>query len=170
MSQIYVANGTLQNRDFNYRIKGVDTPRMVKIRAGGQAVLPDNLDGLELQDVIEQLTRAGAVPQSETSNIVLTKALIFDVRKNPIDPDRIQEALEKDEAARQETAAQKMEEAGLAAFNNADAQNPGKVLETSVEIVEVTDKGKTKDGVNAEFVVSKSPKRRAGKKRTETKN
>jgi hypothetical protein len=110
------------------------------------------------------------VPQSETSNIVLTKALIFDVRKNPIDPDRIQEALEKDEAARQETAAQKMEEAGLAAFNNADAQNPGKVLETSVEIVEVTDKGKTKDGVNAEFVVSKSPKRRAGKKRTETKN
>jgi hypothetical protein len=172
--QIFVANPTLQNREFHYRMPGQKTTRVVKITAGGQEKLPDNLAGTELQYVIGQLERLGAVPASDIRAIVLPKAFIYDVRSNPIEVERIEEGLERDEDARQEVAAEKMEEAGLEAFKAAETMlasngGRGRVIETSVEIVETTDRGKVKDGVNVEFVVSAKPNRRAGRKRTEDK-
>ena len=172
--QIFVGNPTLLNRDLQYRYPGQKTIRIVPIPAGGQAKLPDDFDGAALQNVIGQLERIGAVPASDVGAIVLPKALIFDVRANPINPDKIEEGLERDEEARQEVASEKMEAAGLGAFKIAEkaqaAAGKGKIVETSVEIVEVTERGKTSNGVNVEFVTSTKPNRRAGRKRTEDKH
>ena len=166
--RVFVANPTLQHRDFQYRIPGVNTPRVLKIVAGGQAQIPGDLAGSELQNVIRQLEALGAVPKGDIRAIVMPKALVYEVAPKPIDPDTINEGLERDEMARQEVAGQKMEEAGLAAFSRAQA-NGAHVVETSMEVVEVTDRGPVKDSVNMEVVVSSKPGRRAGRKRVETK-
>lgn len=172
--QILVANPTLHQCRFSYRHPTQKTTRTVVINAGGQSKLPDDLDGFDLQNVIEQLTRYGGVPASDVAAITRPKSLIFDVRKNPIDVDLIAEGLAKDEDARQDVAGQKLEEAGLGAFKATEdllrtSGARGKVVETSVEIVETNDRGKTKDGVNTEIVVSTRPNRQAGKLRTEKK-
>ncbi len=141
---------------------------MVKIAAGGQEVLPDDLAGNELQSVIAQLERLGAVPAGDVRSIVLPKGLVYNVAPTPIKVDQIREGLERDEAARQEVSGAKMEEAGLEAFKQAGRS----AVETSVEITEVTDRGPVKKGVNFEVVVSSKPERRtrAGAKRTEKKS
>jgi hypothetical protein len=172
--QVFVANPTLLHRDLQYRYPGQKTIRVVKIAAGGQAKLPDDLDGAVLENVLRQLKTIGAVPASEVGYINAPKALIFDVRANPINIDKITEGLEKDEEARQELSSEKMEAAGLGAFKIAEkaqsAAGKGKIVETTVEIVEMTERGKTKDGVNVEYVTSAKPSRRAGKKREEDKH
>ncbi len=178
--QVFVGNPTLQSRQVEYRVPISYEPlrynrnkRTVNINPGGQAKLPDELSGKELTDVLEQLKAIGAVPASEAGTIILPKALIFDVRQNPIDVDHIEEGLERDEEARQEIAGEKMQESGLQAFKTAQdlAKNTRlQPIETIVEIVEVTDKGAVKGGVNTEFVVSNRPERNAGKQRTERKN
>jgi len=180
MSQVNIANPTLLNREFHYRMpqdgpgrqRFSSNTRVVRIPAGGQVKMTEDLSGADLQSIVDQLQAAGAVPQSEVQSITLTKSLIFDVSKTPIKVDNIEEGLERDEAARQEVAAQKMEEAGLGAFKTTqDMMNStgarGRLTETSVEIVEVTDRGPVKDGVNVEFVNST---KRGGKLRTEEKS
>ena len=166
--RVYVANPPLQHRDFHYRIPGVQTSRVLRIRAGGQELLPESLDGSDLQSVLQQLQGIGAVPKSDLASIVAPKALIFDVAPNPIKAETIEEGLGLDEDARQEVSAAKMEESGLQAF--ARAQSGGaRAVEASMEVVEVTDRGAVKGGVNYEVVVSSKPNRRAARKRTETK-
>ena len=174
MSQVNVANPTLQHAHFSYRLPHIQTLRTLKIPAGGQVKFPEDLTGNDLQSVLDQLARYGAVPQSEVGAIVRPKTLIFDVSATPIKVDKIEEGLGRDEDARQEVAGQKMEEAGLGAFKTTQdnllaAKAPGKLTETSVEIVEVNDRGKVEGGVNVEFVTSTKPERRAGRKRTEEK-
>jgi hypothetical protein len=171
MSQVFVGNPTLQHRELHYRLPNHKTARVVKIAAGGQEKLPDDLAGTELAAVVAQLEQLGAVPASDIRAIILPKALVYSVTPNPIPATKLEEGLERDERARQEVSGEKMEEAGLAAFTAAQSQTGGaKVLETSVEVVEVTDRGSVKGGVNAEVIVSSKPGRRAGKKRTEKKN
>ena len=173
--QVIVGNPTLQNRDFHYRYPGQKTTRVVPIPAGGQSRLPDDFSGAELQNVISQLERLGAVPVNDIGAIILPKQLVYSVSPKPIDVEKLEEGLARDEEARQEVASVKMEESGLSAFTAAEkAQNTqgarGRLVETSIEVVETNDRGKVKDGVNAEFVVSTKPQRRAGKKRTEDKH
>ena len=173
MSQVFVGNPTLLHREFQYRVPGHKTIRTVKIPAGGQEQLPDDLSGTDLAYVVAQLERYGGVPASDLGSIVLPKSFIFDVRANPIPVEKIEEGLERDEMARQEVSGQVLEDAGLGAFKLAEDLSKKerlKPIETSIEIVEMTDKGKVKDGVNVEFVTSKKPGRRAGRKRTEDKN
>jgi hypothetical protein len=174
LMQVLIANPTLLHRKFSYRLPGNQNTRHVPVNAGGQSKLPDDLSGNDLDSVIAQIVAIGGVPASEVSAINLPKSFIFDVRKNPIDVDKIEEGLERDETARQDVSGQMLEEAGLGAFKLAEdllktSGAPGRVVETTLEIVETTDRGKTKDGVNAEFVVSTKPNRRAGRKRTEKK-
>lgn len=170
--QVNIANPTLQHRKFQYRLPHIDQARTVEIQAGGQAKLAEDLSGSDLESVIAQLQRMGAVPQSEVGSIILPKALIFDVSTTPIKIDRIEEGLERDEDARQDVSAAKMEEAGLGAFAIAEnlVKGKSKLVETSVEIIETTDRGQVKGGVNTEYVVSTAANRRAGKKRTEEKS
>ena len=170
MSQVFVGNPTLLHREFHYRIPQTKTLRVLRIPAGGQAKMPENLEGDDLRSVIEQLERYGGVPQNDIRAIVLPKAFVYRVDPSPIKAEALEEGLERDEMARQELSGDKLEEAGLSAFKMAQQLAPGsKIVETSMEIVEVTDRGKVKDGVNAEFVVSTKPSRRAGRKRTEDK-
>jgi len=171
--RVYVANPTLQNRNLHYRLPGVPTVRILDIPAGSQAVMQDDLAGGALQSVIDQLEALGAVPKDDIRAIVFPKALLYSVTPNPIKADAIEEALSREEEARQNVAAVKMEESGLQAFERvqeaARAAGRGKVVETSMEIREVTDRGPVKGSVNAEFVVSEKPSRRAGRKREEAK-
>jgi len=168
--QVIVANPTLQHREFQYRHPAQPkTSRVVKIAAGGQEWLPDDLSGSDLANVIAQLERFGAVPKNDLSAIIRPKALIYDVSSSPIKVDFIEEGLERDEQARQEVSGTKMEEAGLAAFKNAQQASP-KVVETVMQVIETNDQGVVKNSVDAEFIVSSKPGRRAGRKRTEDKN
>ena len=171
MSQLFVGNPTLQHRELHYRLPQHKTARVVRIAAGGQEQLPDDLAGSELDSVIKQLEQLGAVPASDIRAIILPKALVYSVSPNPITENKLEEGLERDEKARQEVAGDKMLESGLSAFKIAEAQVRGaKVLETSVEVVQTTDRGPVRGGVNSEMVVSSKPGRRAGKMRTEKKN
>jgi hypothetical protein len=167
---VFVGNPTLQHRELHYRHPSQPkTSRVVRIAAGGQEQLPDDLSGADLKNVLAQLERLGAVPKSDLRAIVLPKALIYDVSSTPIEIGFIEEGLERDGQARQEVAGTKMEEAGLAAFNSAQKAS-SKVVETVLQIVERDDQGEIKGSVDAEIIVSSKPQRRAGRKRTEDKN
>jgi hypothetical protein len=166
--QIFVGNPTLQHRSLHYRVPQVKTARIVQITAGGQTKLPDDLSGSDLESVIAQIEALGGVPANDIGSIIQPKGLVYKVSPSPIKADELQEGLERDEAARQEVAGQKMEDAGLAAFNNAQKAS-GKVVETVMEIVETTDNGAKKGGVDMEVVVSSKSGRKAGRKRTEKK-
>src|SRR5579863_3933696 len=115
MSQVYVANGTLQHRDFQYRFPGYSL-RMVRINAGTQELLPEDFDELKLPEIIQQLENAGAIPATAVNYIAHPKSLLYRVAKTPIKSETIEEAMAKDEEARGELAAEKMEQAGFAAF------------------------------------------------------
>ena len=164
MAELYVSNPLLQHYEFNYRIPGKETPRTLRIGAGRQEKFPEQLEGLALADVIRQLERYGAVPESELTLITKPNALVYRVAK-PIQSDAIDEARALDQEARQELAGAKMEESGLKAFGAAQAtlQQNGMgsaaeaLQETSVEIIEVTDVKTVRDGVNYEATVSKKP-------------
>lgn len=164
--QVFIGNPTLQHREVHYRLPQAKTTRVVRIAAGGQEKLAEDLNGNNLQKVIDQLERLGAVRSKSAHTIIRPKGLVYDVSPNPINVDELQEGLERDENARQEVSADKMHEAGLAAF-----QNAGKgAIETSVEIVETNDRGIVKNSVDMEVVVSRKASRRAGKLRVENKN
>ena len=163
---IFIANGTLQHREFHYRVAGKDTPRIENIPAGSQVQLPGDFEGAVLQGLITQLEQAGAIPQNELNAITRPHALLYRVAKR-IESDAIDEAREKDTEARSEVAAQQMENAGIAAFNI--AQKAGPVQETVVTITEVTDVKPVAGGVDHEVIVSQKPQRNAGRKRTTEK-
>lgn len=166
MSEVFVGNPTQQHRDLHYRHPHQKSARVVKIAAGGQEKLPDDLVGSDLDNVIAQIERLGGVPEGDIRAIILPKAFIYKVAPSPIKVEKLEEGLERDEEARQEVSGTKMHEAGLAAFKNAGRG----VTETSVEITETTDRGTVKHGVDMEVIVSSKPSRRAGKLRVEDKN
>ena len=169
--QVFVGNPTLQHRELQYRMPGQKSIRTVKIYAGGQSQLLDDLTGPSLDNVIAQLENLGAVPEGDIRAIVLPKQLIYRVAPTPIDVDVIAEGLSLEEDARQEVAGQKLEEAGLGAFKLAQEFSKKERLhptETSIEIVETDAKGKVEGGVNTEFVVS-TKRRGVTRKRTEKK-
>ena len=177
--QVTVGNPTQVHRQFQYRYPGQKTIRVIPINAGAQEVLPDDLVGAALENVIAQIQRCGGVPEDDIRAIILPKQLVYKVSPKPIDVETLQEGMALDEEARQEVSGAKLEEAGFAAFKTAQdeaakiAKHTGRhatVIETRMEIVETTDRGAVKDGVNTEFVVSAKPERRAGKKRTEDKH
>jgi hypothetical protein len=150
---------------------GQKSIRTVKIYAGGQSQLLDDLTGSSLENVIAQLVSIGAVPEGDIRAIVLPKQLIYRVAPTPIKVDVIAEGLSLEEDARQEVAGQKLEEAGLGAFKiAADASKKERLhpVETSIEIVETDANGRVEGGVNTEFVVS-TKRERVTKKRTEKK-
>ena len=177
--QVTIGNPAQVHREFHYRYPGQRTIRVVPINAGGQSVLPDDLTGAELQNIIGQIERFGGVPEGDIRSIVYPKQLVYKVSPKPIDVDTLAEGMALDQEARQEVSGLKLEEAGFSAFKTAEAEaakiatltgRHAKVVETSVEIVQTTARGRVKDGVNTEFVVSAKPGRRAGKKRTEDKH
>ena len=171
--RVFVANPTFQNRDLYYRMPGVQTTAIVHIPAGSQIQLPHDVTGNALKSIVDQLEALGAVPKDDIRAIIYPKSLLYSVTASPITADAIEAGLERDEMARQEVAAEKLEEAGFQAFGLTQravaSAGRGRVVETAMEIREVTDRGPVKDSVNAEFVVSTKPGRRAGKKREEAK-
>ncbi len=159
---VYVANGTHQHIQFNYRLPEMNSFRTLEIRAGRQTRFPEDLSDMSLSVLVAQLERYGAVGVADVKNIVLPRSIIYSVDRK-ISSDKINEAREKDEAARQEVAAQKLEEAGLAQFPT-DERLAGLTKSTSLEVVQLGDQGQesVKGGVDAEITVSK----RAGRKET----
>lgn len=159
---VYVANGTHQHIQFNYRLPETKSFRALEIRAGRQTRFTEDFDEHALSVLVEQLERYGAVGVADVKNIVLPRSLIYSVDRK-ISSDKINEARLKDEAARQEVAAQKLEEAGLAQFP-ADERLASATKSTSLEVIQLGEQNQegVKGGVDAEITVSK----RAGKKET----
>ena len=160
--QIFIANGTLQHRELHYRVPNVPTPRVRTIPAGSQDVLPDDLSGEALKNVILQLERLGAVPFDDLAAITKPNALLYRIQKQ-IESETIDEARALDTEARTEVAAEQMEASGLKAFSAAQVElrragvNPETLTESTITLTEVTDIQTVKDSVSAEFTVSQKP-------------
>ena len=169
MSQVFVANSTYQHFHFNYSIPEVMGFRTLEIRAGRQRKFPEDFNETQLQAVLTQLERYGAVAVSDIRYITLPRSLVYSVDRE-LSSDKINEARKKDEAARQEISAQKTEEAGLVLPAIAQAQSGNiEVRATSLEVTQLEDRDSVdavKGGVDVEVRVDKSAgKRRASKRR-----
>lgn len=155
-AKIYIANGTPQNHQFHYRVPERQNPRIVDIPAGRQVSIDgDNEETTAM--IIEQLERYGAVPKSSIRLIRSPRTLIYSIDRKAIDSNKIDEARERDEVARQEVAAQKTQDAGLSLLPIASNKggNPDAIKATSLEVTQVSDMGETKNGVNVEINVRK---------------
>ena len=159
---VFIANGTHQHMNFNYRLAEMGSFGSLEIKAGRQARFPMDLNDTQLAMLITQLERYGAVGVPDVKHITIPRTLIYSVDRK-ISSDKINEAREMDEAARQEVAAQKLEEAGLAQFPT-DDQLAGATKSTSLEVIQLGDQGQenVKGGVDTQVLVSKS----AGRKET----
>ena len=156
MAQIFIANPTLQHRDLHVRV-GKNATRIVRIRALGQEMFPDKLEGEQLAAVIAQIERAGAVPDNDPEAIRNRFSLLYRVSESsnkPIPADSINAGAEQDEEVRQQIAGDMLEKSGAAAFTT--AQKVG-AREISMEIVETNDTSQVRGGVDTEIIVS--PKR-----------
>jgi|SRR6185503_1423949 len=161
---VFVANGTYQHMDFNYRLPEMPSFRRLEIKAGRQEKFPEDLNDLEVESLIKQLERFGAVQVSDVKSITIPRSLVYSVDRK-ISSDKINEAREKDVDARQEVAAEMLTNAGLAQFPQ-DEQLAAVTKSTSLEVVQLDNQGKdAKNGVDAEVVVSKT----AGKRETTTR-
>ena len=158
MSQVYVANGTLQHREFPYRVVEARDFRVLRIPAGSQAKFPEDFSEQQLQNLEAQLQDAGAVPVSEISALTSAFGLIYKVDRKPITSDQIEIAIEKDLDVRQNTADQKVEAAGLALLATAEAPRPGSIRETSAELVQLQDNDReipVKGGIDSKVTVTR---------------
>ncbi|MHB8406234.1 MAG: hypothetical protein ACYDCJ_12505 [Gammaproteobacteria bacterium] len=162
--RVFVANGTHQHMHFNYRLPEKNSFRSLEIRAGRQARFSEDLSDTDLASLISQLERYGAVGVADVKHITIPRTLLYSVDRK-ISSDKIDEARVKDEAARQEVAAQKLEEAGLAQFPTDHLA--GATKSTSLEVVQLGDQGQEgiKGGVDTQVVVSKTAGRKAVGKR-----
>lgn len=156
MPHLHIANATHQNQQFHYRIPEKVRTLAIDIPAGRQVRIPFDLNEEEVAAVVAQLERFGAVPKSDVRAILRPRALLYSVDRKPIEADKLDEARERDEVARQEIAAEQTQNAGLALLHTATKQgNPNSVKATSLEVKQMTDLGEVKEGVNVEINVSK---------------
>ena len=163
MAQIFIANPTLQHRDLHVRLPKSKQTRILRIRALGQEMFPDQLEGELLQSVISQIEQAGAVPADDPGAIRNRFSLLYTVsnnRERPISKEAIEEGVEQDEEVRQTLAGDMLEKSGVAAFNN--AQKVG-AREISMEIIETNDQAPVSGGVDVEVVVGKKRNVRGGR-------
>ena len=140
--------------------------RRLEVPAGRQQKFPEDFsDGQQLDSLIKQLERFGAVPASDLNAIEKPRALVYAIDRKPIPVGKIDEARERDEAARQEVSAKQTENAGLALLaTDAARGNQDAVKSTSLEVTQLNDQSEDaqKGGVDVEVGVSHS----AGKKQT----
>ncbi len=166
MAQVHIANGTHQNQHFFYRVVEAQTLRKIEIPAGRQQKFPEDfVEGHQLDSLIKQLERFGAVPASEVSHIEKPRALVYSIDRKPISVGKIDEAREKDEAARQEVSAQQTENAGLTLLATAAQRgNPEAIKTTSLEVTQLNDQGEDPKRGGVDVEVSVSTNASAGKK------
>ena len=169
--EIYVANATLQHREFYYRrpedIRPGATYRVLEIPAGLQVQFPGDYDRAAVQVLISQLERSGAVPHDDLGAIQRPHTLVYRVQ-SVIEGDTIDEAFNSDIDARTTVAADQMEKTGLQAFSatqtllKQNGMSPASLKETTLEITETTDVSQVTGGVDMEVTVTEKPGR-AGK-------
>ena len=168
MSQIFIANPTLQHRELHIRINKTQV-RIVRIRASGQEMFPDDLEGDSLTRVLKQLDAAGGVPASDPKAIRGRFSLLYSVSdsRKPIAAKAIDAGMKQDEAVRQELSSEILEKSTIEAFN-LGARVGGR--EVTMEVTEVNDQGPVQNGVDFEITASAkrgvgAGKRATGKKR-----
>lgn len=172
MSQIFIANPTLQNRQLQVRVSA-DHVRIVSIGARSQELFPDDLEGEPLKKVIAQIERAGGVPSSDVKTIRHRFSLLYTVtdRKTPIASEDINKGAKRDQDVRQELAGDALDKGTVAAFaTNVPGRPSVESLggqELSVDITEVSDNGPVEKGANFEVVATKRERR--GSRRNERK-
>jgi hypothetical protein len=155
--ELLVANGTYQNYDFCYRVPEIGKFLNHLIPAGQQVVLaPGDMTDGQINAVVRQLERIGAVQASEASRLKSPRSLVYSTRK-PVTENQINAAREADEKVRQEQANRQVENAGLGAF----PQSPEvarKVTASTLEVRElqpVDREAPAKGGVDTSVTVSK---------------
>jgi hypothetical protein len=162
--QVYVANGTLQPRQINYRvIEGRDF-RTLHISEGQQSKFPEDFSPEQIEALIPQIEQAGGV-QVEDIPHILPFGIVYSVGKKPIPSDALDAARVQDEEARQKVADKKLEQEGLTAFHGAREKirkqggNPDKLIATTTQIEQLRDTDREevlpKGGVDSKVTVSR---------------
>lgn len=159
MSQIFIANPTLHNRQLQIRVSA-NAVRIVDIRPYGQEMFPDDVDGALLGKVIKQIEDAGGVPSDDPKAIKGRFGLLYTVSdtKKSIDTGKINAGAKRDQVVRQDLAGDLLEKSAAAAFNVSQAVGGNEI---SFELTEVNDQSQVKGGVDSEITVG--TKRNAGR-------
>lgn len=172
---ILVANPSFQKVRFQYRVPEYPKPFRVDIVSGSQVKLaPGNFSEEQKNEVIAQLERYGAVPNSEVKSLsiirpgsIYRKPMVFSIQ-TPIKSAKIDEAREADETIRQAISDEQAEAAGCATIPPNIRPELAHLLqqtqqESSMHIEQIkdleTERGQ-KGGINKTITVSK----KAGKR------
>ena len=87
---------------------------VAEIPAGRQTqLIPGNMNETQVEEVIKQLERYGAVSSDDVASMRSSKSLVFSVRR-PVTENQINEAREQDEKIRQRISDEETENAGVA--------------------------------------------------------
>ncbi len=159
--QILVANPTHQHIEFHFRVPEYQKIFSTLVPAGRQMALPVDCNDLQMQAIVTQLERIGAVPASDVASLSSPRGLIYSTRK-PIPAEKIDAGRERDEEIRQQIADQKTEEAGIASAFIQGHTSDG-MQSSTLEVQELqptTREERVKGGVDTRVTVSK----RAGPK------
>lgn len=164
--RLFIGNGTMQHRDFQFRCPKTRRQRHFVVRAGHQ--ISENLDYTpeEAAAFERQLNAAGAVRVPDIRSINGPYALVYSLDSaKPIKQDAMDDARAKDIDVRQSIAAEVTEQSGLAMFATVQRHTPRNLVGTTLELEQMEAVGDdvVKSGVNFEASVS----RKAGNKRTE---
>jgi hypothetical protein len=166
MSQIFIANPTLQHRQLHVRMTEKQT-RIVQIPAYGQTHFPDDLEEPMLGKVLKQVQAAGGVPSNDPKAITKRFSLIYTVSPKPIAEEKIVAATKADQAVRQELASVEIERSGAAAFDGAKKVG---AREVTLEVTQVQDDNvEVKGGVDVSVTVGTKKHVRGGRESTRKK-
>ncbi|HUW79730.1 MAG TPA: hypothetical protein VMV54_02400 [Acidocella sp.] len=166
--QVFIANGTMHNKVFMYRVVEGQQIRQITIPSKRQVKFPEDFSGPGLEYLIKQLERAGGVPQNDLNSITSAYAMVYSVSKDPIVSDKIDQSVNLDKTVRQAIAGDMTEAAGLVSFATLAGPNPDALKATGLEVVQLGDQGDdtVRDGVSFEANVSREAGgRRDGKRR-----
>ena len=132
--KLYVANFTQQSHMFTYRVPDEGGPikggklRGTEIRAGGQVALPGDFSHAQIDAIIDQYAKYGLASVPDVLKMSAFSGLAYSIDK-PVTVDAIRRGLIKNSEALREQGIRLRQEAGVAAFENAeqraDAANIG---------------------------------------------
>ena len=141
--RLYIANGTHQNIDFQYRLPGAKSLRQQIIPIGGQQVLSGDLDDKLINSIVETHAKYGMVRCDEISKFRgFSVPYVYSVDK-PVSADIIAELVEQNRRYNQDLGVKIRKEAALAVnsiIENQIVGEPLKNLELTIEEVGTKDK------------------------------
>lgn len=142
MSKLYIANTTMQNHTFLYRIPGDNAPKTLEIPVGQQKMIPKDLSFNEVSAIVAQHSRYGLVAADEIDRSRDFIGHCYSVDK-AVDINKIRRAIDHNREVLEERGKVLRQEAALAVNMNIEEAQPGELKK-----LEMTIKEETKNGID----------------------